>query len=940
MRTAPWVALVSFTTAASGCSGCCQRKGQGSFVGTDATPVATWQTSSSAAWTPPPVDFGSVPVGGTKVLPVKLANTGSLAMDISSVAIVQGQSGTPEFSFAELTNAHAPFGATLQPGSSAVVYVEFQPNRGGEQTATIAVKSNSNATPEYDIPLRGNATNVTIVVDPAALDFGNVQVGTSSTMSVTFTNKGTDTSDPIQVQPVIGTQASDFAWTGTPGALAPNQSFTLQVTFTPAVQGPAAALIPYLDCATCNPQSLSLQGVGVDGQLVFDPDPVQYFNVPGGSSEAQTVTITNTGLAQVSLTSLSTAKPSLFALGNGPALPMTLKPLDSTQVTVTYVSSGGSNDQDNLTAISQPLDDQGNPAQVKPESASDPLVGNGTLNPCSLQIQPPSLNFGNPTIGSSVQKSVTLTNAGQQACNVSGIAIGAGTDAAFTLVSTQTTLTVAPGQTVSAAITVACDIQSSSPPLFHRGTVTFQSNDTNRPNATIPLSAFVKGSGPYADGWPKWHADNTDQGQSQADTSANNGTVIWQFRVGVPQSAGGVLGSVDPNPTYMNSPVVDGSGNVYQLGMDGTFYGIDPGGNELWATTLLPPNPDEHPATPIIAADNTIYIETGCDGAGGLNSNGGNIFHIDAATGKILAQVAPPTDCRTDPSSGQCDTADGFDVNPSIGQDGLLFDGDDFGQTVVYTPGSGGAFSETSHVILPWMGERVAVALDGQDNSYWCCLNICFGVTSPASGFQIMPAWPSSGATIGNSAGGGITGFTNSDLAFDANHTGWLMVEAGTQTGSSGQTEVVAMDPANGSVKWDTPLPSGATPGSFSAFTEQGIFSSDVGNSAPAVANLQGQASDGTVYVGNVDGLYALDGKTGSKKWTFATTSDVDSAPAIGGDGTIFFGTADGTFYAVNPDGSKRFTFKAQGRISSSPAIGPDGTVFFVADDGQLYALR
>ena len=215
-------------------------------------------------------------------------------------------------------------------------------------------------------------------------------------------------------------------------------------------------------------------------------------------------------------------------------------------------------------------------------------------------------------------------------------------------------------------------------------------------------------------------------------------------------------------------------------------------------------------------------------------------------------------------------------------------------------------------------------------------------MTSPAAGFQIMPAWPSSGATIGSAGGNGLTSFTNSDLAFDANHTGWLMVEAGTQTGSTGQTEVVAMDPANGSVKWDTPLPSGATPGSYSAFTEQGIFSSDVGNSAPAVANLQGQASDGTVYVGNVDGLYALDGKTGKIQpgFPFKTPSDVDSAPAIGGDGTVFFGTADGTFYAVNPDGTQRFQFKTGGRISSSPAIGPDGTVFIVSDDGQLYAIR
>jgi outer membrane protein assembly factor BamB len=166
------------------------------------------------------------------------------------------------------------------------------------------------------------------------------------------------------------------------------------------------------------------------------------------------------------------------------------------------------------------------------------------------------------------------------------------------------------------------------------------------------------------------------------------------------------------------------------------------------------------------------------------------------------------------------------------------------------------------------------------------------------------------------------------------------MVEAGTQTGSTGNTEVVAMDPATGALHWDTKLPSGPTPGSYNTFTQVGILSSDVGNSAPAIG------TDGTVYLGNVDGLYAINGATGAINWTYKPSqdtggkADVDSAPAIGGDGTIFFGTAGGTFYAVNPNGTERFHYTTGGRVSSSPAIGPDGTVFIVSDDGNLYAIR
>jgi outer membrane protein assembly factor BamB len=121
-------------------------------------------------------------------------------------------------------------------------------------------------------------------------------------------------------------------------------------------------------------------------------------------------------------------------------------------------------------------------------------------------------------------------------------------------------------------------------------------------------------------------------------------------------------------------------------------------------------------------------------------------------------------------------------------------------------------------------------------------------------------------------------------------------------------------------------MPDTALPSSWSGLP------SDNGNAAPAVA------LDGTVYVGNGNGLYALNGSTGAKNWLFST-ANVSSSPAIGADGTIFFGCDDGNFYAVTALGALRFKITTGGPISSSPAIAPDGTVYFVSDDGNLYAI-
>ncbi len=952
MRHTRWI---GFALAASLPACNCKHGSDQQIESRDSTPVAT----------PNPLSFGDVPLGQTETLPLTLTNTGTLELDISSVAISQGNDAGPaQFSFAPLTNAQQPFGASLQPGDTATANLQCHPNQGGAQTGTLVIKSNSEGVPSLSVDLQCTGINVAIVVQPASLNFGNVQDGTQSTLSVTLSNNGSSASGLIQVSPVAGTQASEFSWSGTPTALSPGQSFSLQVTFAPLQQGAASAFIPFSYCATCSQQTIPLSGTGVDGELAYSLDPIAFANVPAGNTvSSPTVTLSNVGTASVSIQAFAMQSGSTkpFALAGNPTMPTTLKPGADFQFTVSYTASASGNDSDAVNATWVPLDSAGAPVTgISPRIAADPVTGNGSSNPCTLQIVPGSLNFGNVTVGTAVQKSVTLTDSGNQQCSVTAIGLAAGTDAAFSLVAPGTTsLTIAPG--ANATIAVSCDVTASGTPLLHKGALTFKSDDPANASVSVPLSASVQGSGPYSNGWPKWHNDNTDQGQSAADTTGDVGNLVWKFNVGVPQTGSGEAGQINPNPTYMNSPVVDASGNVYQLGMSGTFYAVSPTGSQLWTASLLAPNPDEHPATPIIAADGTIYVETGTDNP----SVTAQMYHL-STTGSILYSSGPPTGANCDPNSfcfstsdceqgtcnnnGQCCvTADGFDVNPSLGNDGLLFDGDDFGQVVTYTLSAVGSFTQTNEVILEFYGERVAVALDGSDNSYWCSLNVCYGVSAPSAGFSQIPAWPSAGATIGNVGNGALlslgegNAWANSDLAYDASFTGWLMVEGGTQNGNTGQTEIVAMDPKNGSLHWDMPLPSGPTPGSFDPVSAVGIFSSDVGNSAPAI-----DAVDGTVYVGNVNGLYALVGKTGAIKAGFpylpsqdsGADADVDSAPAIGGDRTVFFGTAGGTFYAVNPDGTERYHYKTGGRISSSPAIGPDGTVFFVSDDGNLYALR
>ena len=103
----------------------------------------------------------------------------------------------------------------------------------------------------------------------------------------------------------------------------------------------------------------------------------------------------------------------------------------------------------------------------------------------------------------------------------------------------------------------------------------------------------------------------------------------------------------------------------------------------------------------------------------------------------------------------------------------------------------------------------------------------------------------------------------------------------------------------------------------------------------------------GAVYFGSGDGnVYALDAKSGRRKWTFRTGNVVHASPAIA-NGTLFIGSWDSWFYALDAEtGQQRWRFKTgedtlianQVGIQSSAAV-MDGVVYFGCRDGHLYAV-
>ncbi|HEV2176247.1 MAG TPA: FG-GAP-like repeat-containing protein [Terriglobia bacterium] len=145
-----------------------------------------------------------------------------------------------------------------------------------------------------------------------SLVYGNELVGTTSPpQTVTLTNMG---NGPLTVSSIslTGPDPGDFSQTNTcptsPSTLAAGTNCTLSVTFTPAVTGSLTASVSITSSSLGSPQTISLSGTGVEPVVSLSPTSLGFaVQVVGTTSFAQTVKLTNTGSAALTISGVSTS---------------------------------------------------------------------------------------------------------------------------------------------------------------------------------------------------------------------------------------------------------------------------------------------------------------------------------------------------------------------------------------------------------------------------------------------------------------------------------------------------------------------------------------------------------------------------------------------------------------------------------------------------------
>jgi Abnormal spindle-like microcephaly-assoc'd, ASPM-SPD-2-Hydin len=210
----------------------------------NAAAVGVLSTSDSS------LNFGRVQVNGTGNQPETLTNSGT-----ADVTITQAKATGTGFS---VTGLNLPL--TLNPGKSFTFGAAFNPTSGGNFTGSILVVSDASDS-NLTISLAGTASVPgQLAVSPATLNFGNVTVGQSKSLTASLTATGSS----ITVSSA-SMSTSEFTISGLalPLTLTAGQSASFTVSFKPQASGVASANGAFNSNATNPSVAQALSGTGV-----------------------------------------------------------------------------------------------------------------------------------------------------------------------------------------------------------------------------------------------------------------------------------------------------------------------------------------------------------------------------------------------------------------------------------------------------------------------------------------------------------------------------------------------------------------------------------------------------------------------------------------------------------------------------------------------------
>ncbi|MBN2498984.1 MAG: choice-of-anchor D domain-containing protein [Deltaproteobacteria bacterium] len=301
------------------------------------------------------LNFGNVMVGVTVEQQVVLTNTGDENLQILNLNF---ESGTDLDDFAIPAPVLDSLPIVIAPGAEQTLDVVYTATDGITDHCVLDIISNDPDEALVQIHLlsefKGDAA---ARLAPAALDFGDVPVGTSGApLTLTLSNAGSGnavlTVEEVRLG-ILANEDFDLALLDADGqpvdalpALLNNADFIdVQVTYHPQLaEEDSDQVVAVTDDALQPTLRADLTGRGVIGDVTADPSPVDMGRVRVGHLQEQAVSLTNSGGASLELTGVAlsgtsaewTLASSDLQLDDLATNPHPLEPGESVSVTLGF----------------------------------------------------------------------------------------------------------------------------------------------------------------------------------------------------------------------------------------------------------------------------------------------------------------------------------------------------------------------------------------------------------------------------------------------------------------------------------------------------------------------------------------------------------------------------------------------------------------------------
>ncbi|MCK9996476.1 MAG: choice-of-anchor D domain-containing protein, partial [Candidatus Krumholzibacteria bacterium] len=346
------------------------------LTGTGREPTISWDIS------PAVLEFGSVGLGYSPHLYVYIENTGDGSFMVTP--------SLPDSCSAFTLYAGAP-PTQVDPGVTHIVPVQFTPSAVSEYACSLDL---GDLLP--DVPITGAGRDLILSWDaPTYHDFGLVGVGSNRRFDFNVTNNG---DIAFQIDPSLPDTAQSFQLlVGSSTLLEPGQTSPVSVNFQPVVPGPLSVILDM--GSTVPPIQLEGEGDPLPAQWTVSPDTLDFHWLYVGTLQEKTVSITNTGGTFLDL-DINLDDPDLGYDITGGAGIYQLAPGHGHTVDVRFQPLTEGFAETNLN--------------LGPQFTPVPVMGAAENSDSVCIIQPDILAFGSLNVGTSMTKTFSVTNIGNQ----------------------------------------------------------------------------------------------------------------------------------------------------------------------------------------------------------------------------------------------------------------------------------------------------------------------------------------------------------------------------------------------------------------------------------------------------------------------------------------------------------------------------------------------